>query len=69
MHFLPEKSSRELFAALSAPEEQGNRAGAGVTADGRSDVVYLDLAVELGEALLYESGDGLASSTQPDCEM
>ena len=48
------------FAALSAPEEQRNGAGAGVAADGRADIVYLDLAVELGEAFLNKRGKRLS---------
>mgnify|MGYP000375091963 CR=1 FL=1 len=47
------------FAALSAPEEQRNGAGAGVAADGRADIVYLDLAVEFGEAFLNKRGNFL----------
>lgn len=47
-----------LLGAFVAPEEQCDGAGTGVTADGGADVIYLDLAVELGELLFYEIGDG-----------
>ena len=48
------------MGALVTPEEQRNGAGAGMAADSRADIVYLDLAVELGEAFLNKRGKRLS---------
>lgn len=55
--------------ALISPEEQRNRAGAGMAADGGAHAVNLHLTVQLWKAFLYQTATACASSMQSELEI